>query len=65
MQDKNGSNKATFVVQVQFCENSSWQGTLSWTDQRKEQHFRSALELVKLMDEALDKNKKDNPAMWE
>lgn len=46
-------NKATFVVQVQFSQNASWQGTIAWTEQKKEQRFRSTLELVKLIDEAL------------
>lgn len=45
--------KATFIVQVEFCQNASWQGKIAWTDQKKEQNFRSALELLKLMDEAL------------
>lgn len=46
--------KSTFVVQVQFCKNKSWQGTVTWTEQKKEQNFRSALELIKIMDEAVN-----------
>lgn len=45
--------KVTFVVQIQFQQNSSWQGTITWTDEKKTQRFRSTLEMIKLMDEAL------------
>lgn len=45
--------KATFVVQVQFRQNATWQGTITWTDEKKAQRFRSTLEMIKLMDDAL------------
>lgn len=45
--------KSTFIVQVQFRQNATWQGTISWADKKKTQHFRSTLEMIKLMDEAL------------
>ncbi len=45
--------KATFVIQVQFRQNSSWQGTITWTEKRKTQKFRSTLEMIRLMDSAL------------
>lgn len=45
--------KATFIVQVQYRQNASWQGTVSWTDEKKTHSFRSTLELVKLMDSAM------------
>ena len=44
---------ATFKVKVLFRQSASWQGTLSWCEGRTETSFRSALELVKLMDSAL------------
>ena len=46
-------NLATFAVRVLFRQNASWQGSVSWLNQRKEQSFRSALELILLMDSAL------------
>ena len=46
-------SKATFIVQVQFQQNATWQGTITWTDEKKVQKFRSTLELIKLMDDAL------------
>lgn len=57
--EKKSSSKSTFVVQIQFCQNSSWQGTIAWTEQKKEQRFRSTLEMVKLIDEALSAEGED------
>ena len=45
--------KGTFIIQVQYRQNSSWQGKIFWVEKNKTQHFRSALELIKLMDGAL------------
>lgn len=47
------SPKATFVVRIHFRRNSTWQGTITWTDSKRTQNFRSALELIRLMDSAL------------
>ena len=45
--------RGTFVMKVIFRQNASWQGNLVWTDAKLESSFRSALELVGLLDEAL------------
>mgnify|MGYP000888378805 FL=1 len=45
--------KATFIIQVQFRQNSSWQGTITWTEKKKTLRYRSTLEMLKLMDSAL------------
>lgn len=52
--DKRGE-KGTFVIQVQYRQNSTWQGKVEWVEKNKTQHFRSALELIKLIDGALNK----------
>ena len=44
---------ATFDVQVLYRQHTSWQGVLLWRDCDLEQSFRSALELVLLMDNAI------------
>lgn len=44
---------ATFKVKVLFRQGASWQGRVSCTDTGDEISFRSALELIKLMDSAL------------
>ena len=49
--------KGTFIVKVDYCQNESWQGRVIWADENKTQHFRSALELMRIMDDALNKEK--------
>ena len=43
---------ATFVVNVQYRKNATWQGTITWVEQNQTLHFRSALEMLKLMEQA-------------
>ena len=43
---------ATFRVDVIFRQNASWQGSLVWMDREEESQFRSALELIMLIDSA-------------
>ena len=45
---------ATFVVHVQYRQNATWQGKVIWANEQRECNFRSALELIKLMDNAMD-----------
>ncbi|MGX8796609.1 hypothetical protein ACR6HW_11110 [Fusibacter sp. JL298sf-3] len=42
-----------FLISVQRQENHSWQGTIQWLDSGKTVHFRSELEMLALMDEAV------------
>ena len=50
---KHKGDKATFIVQVMYRQNSSWQGKLVWADENKTVYFRSVLELIKLMDSVI------------
>lgn len=43
---------ATFSVKVLFRQNTSWQGSVSWLEGKREETFRSVLELLLLMDSA-------------
>ena len=43
----------TFQLKVLFRQNVSWQGTIRWIEDKKEQSFRSVLELISLLDSAL------------
>ncbi len=45
---------ATFVIKVLFRQHTSWQGSIAWLDTKSEQTFRSVLELILLMDSALN-----------
>ena len=39
----------TFIVSVMFRQNASWQGTVRWIEGKKSENFRSALELLLLI----------------
>ncbi|MBE5893900.1 MAG: hypothetical protein E7286_11105 [Lachnospiraceae bacterium] len=49
MNNKNG-DKGTFLVRIQYRQNASWQGHVTWVEENKTVPFRSALELLKLID---------------
>lgn len=53
-------NKGTFVVHIKYRQNASWQGQVMWAEKRQTCSFRSALELLKLIDSALDEEKKQD-----
>lgn len=42
----------TFFITVIARQNASWQGEVAWVEQREKIPFRSALELMRLIDEA-------------
>lgn len=47
---------ATFSLRVLFRQNASWQGSVSWLESGREESFRSALELIFLMESACNAN---------
>jgi len=54
-------DKGTFVVRVMFRQNATWQGTVSWVEGGKTQNFRSMLELIHLLEDALG----TDPVVWD
>lgn len=46
-------SRATFALRILFRQNASWQGSIAWLEGKREQSFRSVLELLFLMDSAL------------
>ena len=44
---------ATFIIRVRFRQNTSWQGEAVWLEQDRKAYFRSALELLRMIDDAL------------
>ena len=46
-------DKGTFIVKIHECQNATWQGSVLWVEEQHEQYFRSALELLKLIDGAI------------
>ena len=49
--------KGTFIIKILDRSNSTWQGTINWVEKQQTQNFRSALELLKLIDGALDQKR--------
>ena len=47
---------ATFHIKILFRQNTSWQGSISWLEGKREETFRSVLELLLLIDSAINDN---------
>ena len=47
-------DKGTFVIKILNKQNSTWQGTVTWVEEQRTQNFRSALELLKMIDCAIE-----------
>lgn len=52
--------KETFVVNIMYDQNATWQGSVDWLGEsgKKSQYFRSALELFRLIDSAMDREER-------
>lgn len=48
----------SFLIVVKDTQQETWQGTIEWVEQNRKQSFRSALEMIKLIDSALQKEEK-------
>lgn len=48
-----GCTNQTFIVNVKYRQNATWQGTVTWVEEKQKASFRSVLELLKLMDSAI------------
>ena len=53
------NSQGTFEVSVKFMQNNTWQGHIHWIEKNKKQNFRSVLEMLRLMDEALTHGTED------
>lgn len=61
--DEKYGEKATFVVKIQYRQNATWQGQVTWAEKNRTVNFRSALELLKLIDGTMEKENEDwNPS---
>ncbi|MBS3887190.1 MAG: hypothetical protein KGZ41_04440 [Dethiobacter sp.] len=47
-----------FLIRIKFRRHNCWQGSIQWLEGQKILSFRSLLEMILLMHEALDKNEK-------
>lgn len=59
MKDVSSRNHRTFLLNIQDQQNATWQGSVTWIERQQRQNFRSALELIKLIESALEENEKD------
>lgn len=48
--EKKRGEQGTFIVRIQYRQNATWQGNVTWVDENKTVPFRSALELIRLID---------------
>jgi len=59
------AKKCTFEITVRFRQNATWQGQILWAEKNMKQSFRSVLEMLKLMDEALSEGDNSRkPVDW-
>lgn len=56
MRQGKGKDTNTFIVKIVNQQNETWQGSVTWMEEQKVQNFRSALELLKLINGALEDN---------
>lgn len=54
-----GRQRETFVVRILYQQNNTWQGEVLWAEQNQKQYFRSALELLSLMDSAVKEGREE------
>lgn len=50
----------SFLVVVKDTQQETWQETIEWIEQNKKESFRSALEMLKLIDSALEDDKQSD-----
>lgn len=55
-----GKNIRTFIIQVKGTVNGTWQGTVDWVEENERVAFRSALELIRLMDSSISIQEEKN-----
>ena len=57
MEQETGARR-TFVIHILNRQNATWQGTVTWLDGKQTRPFRSALELIRLMDGVIGQDEK-------
>ena len=45
----------TFIVEIKNNQHNTWQGPIKWIEENKQESFRSALELIRLIDSIVKK----------
>lgn len=60
MNEETGT-RGTFIIRILNTQHDTWQGTVTWADEKRTESFRSALELVHLIDSTMGDHKKPLP----
>lgn len=55
--NENRDSSPTFVIKILGHQNATWQGQIHWLEGDQKQSFRSTLELIALMDQAINSGK--------
>lgn len=55
--NKRMKKKQTFIIEVVDTQDSTWQGKVNWVNGKKEQAFRSVMELLRLIDSVVGEEK--------
>ena len=55
---KKTKENAQFAVSMHKADDGRWVGNVTWINAEKTQSFRSTLELIKLLDSAVEKTEK-------
>lgn len=50
----------TFIVDIKNTQHQSWQGEITWVQGNRKEYFRSALELVRLVDSVIPREDEDD-----
>ena len=50
-------SRATFGIRILYRHNATWQGTIRWIEGAKDEHFRSVLEMIFLIESCFTKEK--------
>lgn len=51
--EETGGKANTFIVKILQTQNKSWQGMVTWADKNETQCFRSALELMHMIQDVV------------
>ena len=67
VQNLKQNGKTTFILKVLYRQNATWQGNIQWVEGNKTRNFRSDLEMLKLMDDAvrMSDEGEDDTVKWE
>jgi hypothetical protein len=61
---KRGSEKGTFIIKIDHSQNGTYQGQLIWAEGNKSKRFRSALEMIRMMDDIMKKGQEQQGEGW-